>query len=278
MNQSHVEQYRDQGFAVIKDVFAPAEIQELRAAFDRVYAQGMAYGRSFRDGNTLFKISDDKNRGPIMRIMQWPSYFDQVLNRFRLDPRMLEIVRPLIGDNLKQIINQMHWKPPGADMVEFGYHQDIRSRRPRIAYRNPADSYIQTGIAIDPHRRENGAMTLFPKSHILGEIELAPDVTIMDTGMRGDFLSPFGLSPAQEIDLDLNPGDVAIWHVFTIHGSGPNVSTIDRRLYINGYVAADHCDRGEWTFRNGQSCDLGAPVLVHFDDLHKHPEPHFVDA
>ncbi len=278
MDQSHIEQYRDQGFAVVRGVFEPSEMQELQAAFDRVYALGMEHGRSFRDGNSLFKISDDRNLGPIMRIMQWPSYFNAVLNRFRLDPRMLEIVRPLIGDNLKQIINQMHWKPPGADMVEFGYHQDIRSRRPRSAYRNPADSYVQTGIAVDPHRRQNGAMTLIAASHKLGELQLAPDVTIMDTGMNDEHLNPFGLDPAQEIDLDLDPGDVALWHVFTIHGSGPNVSSIDRRLYINGYVSADNCDRGEWTFRDGAPCELGAPVLVHYDDLHKHPEPHFVDS
>ena len=41
MDQSYLEQYRDQGFAVIKGVFSPDEIQELQAAFNRVYAQGM---------------------------------------------------------------------------------------------------------------------------------------------------------------------------------------------------------------------------------------------
>lgn len=219
MDQSHFEQYRDQGYAIIKGVFSPSEIQELQAAFDRVYAQGRAHGKNFRDGNSLFKISEDEKLGPIMRIMQWPSYFEQVLNRFRLDPRILEILRPVIGDNLKQIINQMHWKPPGADMVEFGYHQDIQSRRPRGAYRNPADNYVQTGIAVDPHRRENGAMTIFPAIHKLGEIELARKVAIMDTGMNDEVLIPFGLDPSRAIDLELDPGDVVVWHVFTIHGS-----------------------------------------------------------
>jgi ectoine hydroxylase-related dioxygenase (phytanoyl-CoA dioxygenase family) len=278
MDTDYLDQYRDQGFAVVRGVFSSDEIMELQAAFDRVYAQGAAHGRSFRDGNALFKISDDENLGPIMRIMQWPSYFEPVLNRFRLDPRMLEIVRPLIGDNLKQIINQMHWKPPGAAMAEFGYHQDIRSRRPRTAYRNPAESYVQTGIAVDPHRRENGAMTIIPASHKLGELPLARDCSIMDTGMSGTHLDPFGLDPASEIDLELDPGDVALWHVHTIHGSGPNASAIDRRLYINGYVTAENCDRGEWAFRDGAPCELGAPVLVHYEDLFKHPGPHYEDA
>jgi hypothetical protein len=62
-----------------------------------------------------------------------------------------------------------------------------------------------------------------------------------------------------------------------VHGSGPNDSALDRRLYINGYVKAENCDRGEWTFRHGKPVPLGAPVLVHFEDLYAKPEPHYVD-
>ena len=59
-----------------------------------------------------------------------------------------------------------------AAMTEFGYHQDIRFRRPRTAYHDPAANYLQTGIAIDAHRRENGAMLVYPGSHRLGELDL----------------------------------------------------------------------------------------------------------
>ena len=50
------------------------------------------------------------------------------------------MLAPLIGPDLKQIINQMHWKPPGGEMVEFGFHQDARFRKPRHAYRDLAAS------------------------------------------------------------------------------------------------------------------------------------------
>ena len=84
------------------------------------------HGRAFRHGNTFYNVTSDA-----------------ALDRVRTDRRMFNIVSPLIGGDLKQIINQMHWKPPGASMVEFGYHQDIRSRRPRTAYRDPAGSYTR---------------------------------------------------------------------------------------------------------------------------------------
>ena len=151
MTSDHLDHYREFGYAVVKGVFSPDEIEELAHAFDRIYAQGLNHGRAFRHGNTFFNVTRDAALDTVMRMMQWPSYIDPVMNKFRLDKRMLDIVSPLIGRDLKQIINQMHWKPPGAAMVEFGYHQDIRSRRPRWAYRDPANSYIQTGIAVDPH-------------------------------------------------------------------------------------------------------------------------------
>ncbi len=277
MTNDHLDHYREYGYAVVKGVFAPDEVAELGHAFDRIYAQGLAYGRAFRHGNTFYNVTEDQVLGPVMRMMQWPAYVDPVLEGFRRDRRMHDIVAPLIGTDLKQIINQMHWKPPGAAMVEFGYHQDIRSRRPRTAYRDPAESYIQTAIAVDPHRRDNGAMTFYSASHKLGELPLSPGVKIMDTEMSESHVAKFGLAPDQRIDLELEPGDVGFWHLYAIHGSGPNISTIDRRVYLNGYVTAANCDRGEWAFRGGEPCRLGEPVLVHYEDLHVRPEPHYVE-
>ena len=48
--------------------------------------------------------------------------------------------------------------------------------------------------------------------------------------------------------------------------------------YINGYVAADMCDRGEWAFQGGNPCPLGEPQLVHYEDLYIRPEPHYPDS
>lgn len=272
----HVRQFGEYGYAVVRGVFDAGEVAELSAAFDRIYAAGMRHPRSFRHGNVLYQISEDPALGRIMRMMQWPSYIDPVLDRFRLDRRMLEILAPLIGRDLKQIINQMHWKPPGAAMVEFGYHQDIRSRRPRSAYRRPADSYVQTGIAVDAHTLENGAMTVYDGSHLLGELPLARDGRVMDRPLSEDDVHAFGLAPDMRRPLLLEPGDVALWHLYLVHGSGPNGSSLDRRFYLNGYVRAADCDRGEWAFRDGEPCALGEPALVHYEDLHARPEPHYV--
>ncbi|MGF1608208.1 MAG: phytanoyl-CoA dioxygenase family protein [Kiloniellales bacterium] len=274
----HVAQFHEQGYAVVPAVFGAAEVAALAAAFDRIHAQAMVRGRSWRDRNTFFCLADDAAAGRIVRYVQWPAWLDETLERARRDPRLLAILEPLIGRDLKQIINQMHWKPPGAAMAEFGFHQDSRSRRPRAAYRELAASYIQTAIAVDPQMAENGAMVLCPGSHRLGELPFDPERRSMDIPLDKADLLRLGVDVDRTVVLEMQLGDVALWHVHTLHGSGPNRSSIDRRLYINGYVILEHCDRGEWAFRDGVPCPLqGEPALVHYEELYTKPGPMYVD-
>lgn len=275
--EDHVGQFHERGYAVVRDVFAPDEVAAMGSSFDRIYAEGIARGRSWRDRNLFYNLTDDVALGRIVRYVQWPAWIDATLERVRRDPRLLDILAPLAGRDLKQIINQLHWKPPGAAMAEFGFHQDSRSRRPREAFRELARSYVQTAIAIDPQTAENGAMVVCPGSHRLGELPFDPARPSMAMALDTADLERLGADPAAATVIEMAPGDVALWHVHTLHGSGPNVADIDRRLYINGYVIAANCDRGEWAFRDGKPCPLsGEPALVHYDALYTDPGPMFV--
>lgn len=269
--------YRGRGFAVLRGVFAPDEVAEISCAFDCQREAGLKYGASFRHGNLLYRLGDDPTLGKLVRLVQWPSYQDPALERVRRDPRLFEILSPILGRDIKQIINQLHWKPPGSQVADFAFHQDVRFRRPRTAYRNLEISYVQTGIAIDPHTKESGAMRLLPYSHLRGELTIPAPRQILDGTPQDAALEAAGLNPAKLIDLEMAPGDVALWSVLMVHGSACNKTAADRRFYLNGYVRASDCDRGEWAFRDGKPCPLGEPQLVHYEQLYERPEPHYVE-
>ncbi|HXQ52917.1 MAG TPA: phytanoyl-CoA dioxygenase family protein [Stellaceae bacterium] len=270
--------YEDEGYAVVRGFFAPDEVAAIAASFDRHWRDGMAHRASFRHGNLFYRQGRDPRLGKILRLVQWPAYVDATLEAARRDPRWLDLLEPLIDRDIKQIINQLHWKPPGATAADFAFHQDARFRRPRSAYRDLAHGYVQTGLAIDPHRPDNGAMRILPRSHCAGEFAIAGDGPVLDQAMADERLLQAGLDPARLIDLVLEPGDLALWNLYTIHGSGPNRTRADRRFYLNGYVRAADCDRGEWAFRAGAPVPLGAPALVHYEDLFARPEPHYVEG
>lgn len=273
----HVALFRAQGYALVRGVFTPAEVDAMAAAFDRIRDRALAGGRSWRDRNIFFCLDAEPDAGTVLRYAQWTAWLEPELERIRRDPRFFETLAPLLGRNIKQIINQLHWKPPGA-RAEFGFHQDSRSRRPREAFRNLANSYVQTGIAVDPQRAENGAVVVVPGSHRLGELPFDQSRPSMREALDTAELQRLGVDPNSAVTLEMEPGDVALWHVHTLHGSGPNTSRIDRRFYINGYVTAANCDRGEWAFRDGVPCPLeGEHSLVHYEELYSNPGPMFVD-
>lgn len=271
-----VTRYQRDGYAVIRGFFDVDEIAAIGAAIDQLHEEGVRHGRSFRHGNLFYNVTPREDGEPLVRMAQWPSYHIAALNAVRLDPRFARMLQPLLGSNLKQIINQVHWKAPGS-LGDFAWHQDSRFRQPQWAYRNLATSYVQTGLAIDPHTPESGCMRFIPASHLRGDLGLDCSTEVLGTAMSDAALKAASLSPADAIDVTLEPGDLALWNPYLVHGSGTNRSGHRRRLYINGYVRAEDCDRGEWAFRDGEPVPLGPePALVHYEELRERGEPHYV--
>lgn len=276
-DESGPDHFWQEGYAIVRGLFGPDEIAEIAAATDQLYGEGVGHGRSFRHGNLYYDVAAAPDGEPLVRMVQWPSYHQQAMNRLRLDRRIARLMEPLIGPDLKQIINQVHWKAPGS-LGDFAWHQDSRSRRPPSAYRNLATAYVQTGLAIDPHNPESGGMRFIPGSHLRGDLHMDCSTHALGTAMKDKALEEAGLSAADVIDLVLQPGDLALWSPYLVHGSGTNQSKHRRRFYINGYVRAADCDRGEWAFRKGQPVPLGPkPALVHYEELHERPGPHYCD-
>jgi len=266
--------HRD-GYAIVRAFFTPGEVAAIGAEIDKVHQAGLAHGRSFRHGNLFFKIAEGEN-GPLVQMVQWPAYQWPALDAVRLDPRFAALLEPLIGRDVKQIINQIHWKAPGA-LGDFAWHQDARFRLPAEAYRNLATSYVQTGLAIDPHTPESGCMKFIRGSHLHGDLDFDTSTEVLGNAMSDAVLEQAGLSSNDLVEVVLAPGDLAFWSPYLVHGSGANRSDHKRRLYINGYVRADDCDRGEWAFRDGKPVPFGPePALVHYEALRERGEPHYV--
>ena len=215
---------------------------------------------------------------PFVRMVQWPSYHQPVLNRVRLDPRFAELLEPLIGGNLKQIINQVHWKAPGS-LGDFAWHQDSQSRRPASAYRNLATSYVQTGLAIDPHTPKAGGMRFIPRSHLRGDLHMDCARHSLGVGDEGHGAGSGQASPQLTRSSwcsspATSPCGAPIWSTGRAR-TGPTTSAASTSTAMSGRATA--------TAANGRSAtaapvQLGPrPALVHYEELHERPEPHYVE-
>jgi ectoine hydroxylase-related dioxygenase (phytanoyl-CoA dioxygenase family) len=279
-NRHYVAHYWEHGYAVVRGLFTPAEMQEAQRESRRIYEEGLKHHATYRDHNVLFEILPESFAGQRYVLQaHWYAWFSPLFEKMRRDPRVLAVMEPLLGNDIKQVAQQIHWKPPGATRRSgYRFHQDLRFRDRNDVYRDLMTSYINTGLAIDPATTENGCLQVFPDSHKLGYLGLSDDGPIMKGSTQAHELVAAGLDPAKVVNLELEPGDLALWGLLTVHGSNANQSQKDRAFAIQSYVKASSSDRGEWAFKNGVSTPLGeTPEICKYEQLREKPGPFYAD-
>ena len=239
MTAPHVEFLREHGYAIVRCFLSPAEIADIKRETEAVAEVGLKHHATYRDRNLLFEIiNDPAAKRRVLLQAHWFAWINPKLEALRRHPRYLEIMEPLLGRDIKQVTNQLHWKPVGAKFTGYRFHQDLRFRERPEVYSNLDRTYLDTGLAIDPHGPENGGLAVFDRSHSRGYLGLADDGPIMKGETQEAELRRAGLDPADRVDFRLEPGDLAIWTLLTVHGSLPNKSGRDRCFMINSYVRA----------------------------------------
>jgi hypothetical protein len=258
--EAWIEEYWERGFARIPGAFPRSDIDELAAYFDEILALGTGLQKTTKQGLAEFRVVPIDGK-PTLKFAKWASSLHAGLNRFRSSPRLLEPVMALLGPDLRQITNQMHYKNPG-DGVSFQMHQDCTFRKPDAAYRDLYGGFLQAAIAVDPSTVENGCLQLVPGSHKERKALLSGGYEGWEAnGENQKTLER--LAPA--VDALMDPGDLLVWNPFTIHGSQPNRSARSRRVYINGFARTRDSDHGVIATAGGKPVPLAWGPETHWD-------------
>lgn len=274
-----IQHYRAHGFAILRNAFDAAEMAVLSAETRRIYAEGLRHPSSYRDRNLYFDILPGRGKHErALLAAQWISWISPEFERHRTHQTYVDLFTPILGNDIKQVTQQIHWKPPGAKFTGFRFHQDVRFRENLDAFRDIKNSYLNVGLAIDPATRENGCLKVVSGSHKKGYLGLSDDSGVLRQGeTHEDELREVGLDPADIVYLEMAPGDLAIWSQLAVHGSDANTSDTDRAFLISGIGRADKMDRGEWLCRNGCPIPLGLePEICKYEELRSRPGPFHV--
>ena len=213
-----------QGFLIIRDVFTEEEISQLAAACDRLQedAQNLR-GKTMHKGSQ-FVIGE---HGEIKRVA-WAGAAEPYLLQIGRDARITHPVSQLLdSEEADHLINQVHFKLPG-DNVSFPWHQDSTHRRygtDMWTDVNGKGSFVQVALAIDASTEENGPLLFIP-----GNPGRHLDLTYDERTYSEEF------NPDDAVPALLQPGDIALFGPYVIHGSKPNTSDKPRRVLINGFA------------------------------------------
>jgi ectoine hydroxylase-related dioxygenase (phytanoyl-CoA dioxygenase family) len=242
LSHAEIEFFRVNGFVVVKGVFDRHEIGQLTNACDELTKMAADRTEDFYVGACYFNMHRDCNpfdskvnahqvvKGELRRVT-YPYLVNQTINYYRTQTKLLQAVQSLLGPNVVQIVNQVNFNPPQRG-TGWGWHQDYRFRRPTIHDMNT--NYVQTLTALDRAGSFNGGLRLVPESPKLGGFKLDQEQDKAETY----FDAKSAVTP------ELEPGDICMFGPYMIHGSTPNRSDLQRRVFINGFANADQCDHG----------------------------------
>jgi ectoine hydroxylase-related dioxygenase (phytanoyl-CoA dioxygenase family) len=225
LSQSEIDSWQSEGYLIVEGVLGPEQLAGYRESISKLVAESALLTQS----NERFDLEVNHELGAsrVGRIKAPHKFYPELWALVR-DPALLDILKPLIGPNIRLYDSKMNLKPPGGG-APVEWHQDW------AFYPHTNQDMLAAGVYFDDISEENGTLLVIPGSHrgplyehhIEGVFSGAIDRRRCDV----DFSSA--------VPLTAKAGSVSVHHTRLIHGSGPNYSRKPRWLLLIEFTAAD---------------------------------------
>lgn len=212
------EEYRADGFAVVRELFGADLLREVTAEVERVVHDAAAsaeHGRVYFDNAAAAADRTASAVRCVFRIQEHSSSLRELLHSSLL----LDLVRPFLGDEPMADGIQYIDKPPHAS-YEFPYHQDNA-----YAFHEPPWALVAT-VALDGQGADSGAIACLRGSHVLDILPHQPSGVL---GASRGLVDVPDAATYPEVAVDMDAGDVLVHHTNVIHRTGPNRTPGHRR-------------------------------------------------
>ncbi len=218
LSESQLQEFRRDGFLVIRRFYSPAEIASLSEAIDELTSRPPEAGKQmayFEDSRL------EPGRRVLSRVEKFVEY-QPALRELVCSEKMTGVVGELIGDKPVLFKEKVNFKLPGGG--GFEPHQDIQP-----GWDEYAPYFLSVLVTIDDSTVENGCLELAAGHHTRGLI-----------GKKWEPLAGDELKSVTFIPYPMQPGDVAFFDCFVPHQSKPNLTRSRRRnLYLTYNRASD---------------------------------------
>jgi ectoine hydroxylase-related dioxygenase (phytanoyl-CoA dioxygenase family) len=225
LSETQVEQYRQEGYLVVPDLFNAGDITVVNNTIEDITADALAAG----DYDDVLELEPESSGDqPALRRLNNPFDHHESFRNVATDDRLLDSIESLIGPNFVLHHSKLNAKPARVGSV-VEWHQDLSY------FPHTNDSLVTTLIYLDDATEENGCLQVLPRHHTHYFNHLLPDGEFagMITEEIGD--GRYG----RTVPLEAKAGSAILMHCLTPHCSPPNGSAKNRRTLIFEYCAAD---------------------------------------
>ena len=215
----------ENGYAVVKGLFAPEEVAYYRGHFMALRAEGVKPGDMVAE--TVQSADPLKKFPRMIHMHRW----DEASLRWLLDSRLGECLSAFLGTAPLAVQTMLYFKPAGARGQAL--HQD------NFYLKAQPGTCMAAWLALDDCDEENGCMRVVPGSHewpILCTAKADTSASFTDVTVP----LPFGV---EAVPILMEAGDVLFFTGSLVHGSFPNTSKDRFRRSLIGHYIEDRAER-----------------------------------
>ncbi|HKV40696.1 MAG TPA: phytanoyl-CoA dioxygenase family protein [Blastocatellia bacterium] len=220
LTERQKQQYEHDGFLVIAGFYERQVVEQMVEHFMNLFNTARGPGAAAVPAG----YSDTADQ-PYPRLINMHTS-DKFTGEMAMRPDLVDIMEELLQEKAVLQVTMFYLKPPGArGQALHQTHQFVT-----------LDPLVSMWTALDVADRDVGQMIVVPGSHKHGLLEVATADTTQSF-VNARTIVPPGLS---EAGVDMQPGDVLLFHPLTIHGSYPNVTAGRLRRSFNcTYIGAN---------------------------------------
>jgi hypothetical protein len=250
------EDYRSQGFLVVEDLLADAELEEIRVAVEEVsrrvveQAAGAAKGARFGRSVGLTSIPELGIRGlawegeglDVVKVIEPVTQADERLSRLWEHPAIVDIARVALGvDDVAPFTDKLNAKRARTG-GEFMWHQDHPFWYSII--RERAGDTVTVMLALDAATESNGAMVVVPGTQH-GPLPRRKDAAEVMGRYHADERA---IDTEAAITAPVPAGGALVFGPLLLHRSGANQTDGDRRALLLTYPPAGRPPLAEFDY------------------------------
>lgn len=227
LTEAQAETFWRDGFLPVHNVLTAEEVEALRKRTEQIILGEVPFPKEYLQIEPEVEGREDVPILHRVRKLWYTTLYDPVFQEYAKHPKIVAILKDLLGPDIKLFVDQMLLKPPFHGSAK-PYHQDS------VYWSIEPMELVTCWMAFDDATVDNGCMRFLPGTHKLGPLE--------HHHLEGPHIVPEGWEElskrTDEVAVELKAGSCSFHHSLILHETAPNRTPHPRRAIAVAYMRA----------------------------------------